>query len=119
MVVLFFLLIVEQYPLLQSIQDDLPSDARTFPGSPSAAASGAGETVLVKHGMRVKSPHRWAFQAAEKLGLRVGREFIPGLNAMESTWFYRLRKNTVNEGYRLHRLRKNSVLYQGTTLVVP
>ena len=58
MVVLVFLLIVEQYPLLQSIQDDLPSDARTFPGSPSAAASGAGETVLVKHGMRVKSPHR-------------------------------------------------------------
>jgi hypothetical protein len=24
-----------------------------------------------------------------------------------------------NEGYGLHRLRKNSVLYQGTTLVVP
>jgi hypothetical protein len=31
----------------------------------------------------------------------------------------RLRKNTINEGYGLHRLRKNSVLYQGTTKVVP
>lgn len=31
MVVLFFRLIVEQYPLLQSMQDDLLSDTRTFP----------------------------------------------------------------------------------------
>jgi hypothetical protein len=30
-----------------------------------------------------------------------------------------LRKTHLSEGYGLYRLRKNSVLYQGTTLVVP
>jgi hypothetical protein len=66
--------------------------------------AGAKTSLACANGQQCYKMKR--FYAGEKLGFMPGRGFIPGVNA-----------NVIDVGF--YGLRKNSVLYQGTTLVMP